>query len=351
VVSSSVVIVILTVGVSSQAPARAPAWTTVTAREGDFRIDFPSRPQEQARVTPSAGGSIERKTYSGVVGGCVLQLERTHYPRPFAVEQLADRLAELKKRQLGRRSTVRENPVTVDEVTGEQFEYQVPSPRANGPMTVLTRHFIKGSSYYAMTVVSAPGRPLPPEADRFLDSFHFNATPPAGAVGARTAVAMAKANPAPKAGTAPKGRPAAAPRAPAGAPRVTVKGDTPEDAIRTFMVAAVAHDDAALREITVPGTDVSLFLQGRPPAPEAVKQVQSALAKAKIRRLRPGEQIRLPQGETYVVHPAEVTADRMLLFAEGSKGPAQVRKIDGRWKVYLGPTGDELKAMQKAFGR
>src|SRR5579883_1903632 len=70
VVSSSAVIVILTVGVSSQAPAKAPAWTTVTSREGDFRIEFPSRPQEQAKVLPGADGDIEQKIYYARAGGC-----------------------------------------------------------------------------------------------------------------------------------------------------------------------------------------------------------------------------------------------------------------------------------------
>src|SRR5262245_58595155 len=188
VVTSLFVILFLAAGVSYQEPAKAPAWTTLTPREGDFRIDFPTRPQEQAKPIPSAAGTIEQKIYYARAGGCLFTMQRYRYPRPFRILEVADRLAEQKRGYLqGQVELVRENKVTVDGVTGGQFEYKMPSPRANGTVTSLTRHFLKESSYYTMTVMSAPDQPLPPEADRFLDSFHFTTTAPA------------------KAGAAPKG--------------------------------------------------------------------------------------------------------------------------------------------------
>jgi hypothetical protein len=343
VVTSPLVILFLAAGVSYQEPAKAPAWTTLTSREGDFRIDFPARPQEQAKPIPSAAGTIEQRIYFVRADGCLFTIQRYRYPRPFPILQLADRLAEQKKGYLqGQVELVRENNVTVDDVTGEQFEYKGPSPRADGTVTSLTRHFINGSSYYAMTVMSAPNQPLPPEADRFLDSFHFATTAAAKPGATPKAGAMAKAD------ASPKGRPGAKAKAPAGGARPRWKDATPEDALRSFMVAAVEQDETALRAITLPDRDLVWLLRGRPAPAEAVEKMRTLAADMRIKRLRPGDPIKLPQGQTAVVGPDEVTEDRAVLLPEGSPLPVRLQRVDGRWKVDAGPVIAARKAAAAA---
>jgi hypothetical protein len=337
------VILFLAIGVSYQEPAKPSGWTTVTSREGDFRIDFPSRPLEQAKVIPSTAGSIEQKIYYVRAGGCLFTIQRFRYPRPFPILQVSDRLAEQKKGYLqGKVQLIREERVVLDDVTGEQFEYKAPSPRANGTVTSLTRHFIKGSSYYAMTVMSAPNQPLPPEADRFMNSFGFTKSDAAKSGATTKAVATTEA------GATAKGRPGAVAKAPAGAARPQLPDATPEEALRTFMVAAVAQDEAALRAITLPDRELVWLLRGQPAPAEAVERIRTLTMEMKIERLKPGDQIKLPQGRVAVVAPEEVTEDRAVLLPEGAPIPVRVQRIEGHWKVDARPAIAARKAAAAA---
>jgi hypothetical protein len=340
--TSPLVILFLAAGLSYQEPAKASGWMTVTSREGDFHIDFPARPMEQNKTIPSAAGNIEQKLVYVRAGGCLFTVQRFRYPRPFPVLQIYDRLNEQKKGHLqGQTELVRGRDVTVDDVTGQQFETRAPSPRANGTVTSLTRHFIKGSSYYVITVMSAPDRPLPPEADRFFDSFGF------------TGPEAAKAEATPKAGAMVKGRPDA--RAPAGVARPMLPDATPEDALRTFMVAAVAHDEAALREITLPDRELVWLLRGQPAPAQAVERMRALAADMKIKRLKPGDRLKLPQGRVAVVTPEQVTEDRALVLPEGAPEPVRLQRVEGHWKVDARPAIDAVKAaaaaQQKARGQ
>jgi hypothetical protein len=337
------VILFLAAGVSYQEPAKTSGWTTLTPREGDFRVDFPSRLMEQGKTIPSAVGTIEQKVYYARAGGCLFTVQRDQYQRPFPLLQLADRLAEQKKGYLqGQVELVRENSVTVDDVTGEQFEYRAPSPRANGAVTSLTRHFIKGSSYYAMTVMSTPNQPLPPEAGRFLNSFHFATKDPAKTPAAATIDAAPKAEEA-----TPKSRPGMA-KAPAGGARPAFSDATPEEALRTFMVAAVAQDEPTLRAITLPDRELVWLLGGQPAPAEAVEKVRTLAAEMKVRRLKPGDQITLPQNRVAVVGPEEATEDRAVLLPEGAQVSVRLQRIEGHWKVDARPVIAARKAAAAA---
>ncbi len=326
--TNALVILFLAAGASCQEPAKTSRWTTLNSPEGDFHVEFPARPMEQAKPIPANGGTIDQKTYYVRAGGCLFTVQRFHYPRPFPILQIADRLDEQRKGYLqGNVELVRENDVTVDDVTGEQFEYKGPSPRADGTVTSLTRHFIKGSSYYAITVMSAPNQPLPRAADRFLESFHF-----------------AKAAPA-KAGAMVKGQA----KAKAGAARPPLPDATPEDALRSFMIAITMKDEAALRAITVPDRELDWLLRGPPPPPEVVEQMRTAAAESKFKRLKPGDPIKLPpQGRAALVRPEEVTEARAMLLPERSRFPIALQKIDGHWKVDARPIVAARKAADAA---
>jgi hypothetical protein len=343
-------IVILASGLSYQESSKAPAWTTVTSHDGEFRIDFPSRPQEQARPLPSRVGTIERRIYQVRAGGYLYIMRRDRYPRPVPLLGLADWLAEQKRGYLqGRVELVRDHNVPVGHVTGEQFEYKGPSPRVNGTVTALTRHFIKGSSYYSLTVMSAPNQPLSPDADRFLDSFRF-ATSDADRVGAAT-----KSGATAKADAAPKGRPGGAAKTPADDARSPLQDDTPEDALHSFLVAFVEQDEAALRAITLPDPDLVWLVRGLRPPANAVGMMRTYAMELKTRRLKPGESVAPPEGQPIAVRPEDVTEDRAVLLPEGDLLPIKLRRVEGHWKVDARPIIAARKAaaaaQQKAEGQ
>ncbi len=312
----------------AKAKANTSGWAAYTSRDGDYRVEFPARPAESTRIIPSRTGNLEQKSYVVRAGGCIYLLQQTRYSRPFPVLGVADQLTQWKQGYLqGQVQLVRENDVTASDVVGQHFEYQTPSPRANGTINHVTRHFIRGSSYILLSVTTSPNQPLPRDADRFLDSFTF-LTPPPGRGGA-----MAKGGPAGKAATAQ-------PESPDG---------TPEEALRTFMVAAVAHDEEALRAITLPDPELEWLVRGEP-APEEVVARMRTLAKAmKIRRLKPGERIRGPQGKVAAVSPDDIGEDRALLLPEGAPSPVRARRVDGKWKIDARPAINQRKEAAAAL--
>ena len=50
-------------------------------------------------------------------------------------------------------------------------------------------------------------------------------------------------------------------------PKITVARRTPEDALRTFMLALISQDEASLRKVTVPNPDLGWLLKGDPLPP------------------------------------------------------------------------------------
>ncbi len=333
--TSSLMILFLAFGGSYQEPAKDSGWTTFTSREGDFRIDFPpGRLLEQASPITRAGGATEQRTYSTRAGGCLFTVQRFRYPRPFPILQIAESLTERKQGYLqGKVELIRDKDVTVNDVTGQQFEYRSPSQRPAGTVTNLTRHFIKGSSYYAMTVTSAPDRQLPPEADRFLDSFHFG--------GADRA----------KAGAAAKEKTDRMAKAPAGAAAARFPDETPEDALRTFMLAAARQDEPVLRTVTLPDPDLLLLMQHEAPPPDVAEKMRTFIGQMKIQRLKPGDRITLPPDRDAVVAPDDVAEDRAVVLPEAFPFPIRLRKIEGHWKVNAGPVIAARKAADAARQR
>jgi hypothetical protein len=330
----AIAIVGLTVGLGYQEPAqpkKPSGWTTYTPREGDFRAEFPAKPQEQSRISPSAVGAVETRTYHVRSGGCLYLVQRIRYSRPFPVLQVAQRLEQQKQAYLqGQAQLVRESQVTLGDVVGQQFEYQTASPRANGTVSHLTRHFIRGPSYYVVTVTTSPEQPLPREADRFLESFAFAAPAPVAAKKG----AMAKGE--------GEGRPGTA-------------DATPEEALRTFMVAVVTHDKATLRDLSLPNPELDWLVRGEAPPAEVVDRVRTLAKAMKIRRLKAGDRIRGPQGVPVEVRKEDVGEDRALLLPEGAPEPVRLQRVEGRWKVDARPAISQRKqaatAPQKAGGR
>lgn len=119
--------------------------------------------------------------------------------------------------------------------------------------------------------------------------------------------------------------------------QIKVADATPEDALRTFMLAVMVQDGEALRVVTLPNPDRDWLLKGQPAHSEVIKAATAQFAKLPIMRLKEGQKVDLPKGKQYVVAASEVGEDRAVLLPKGAPVPTRLRKVDGHWKVAADP--------------
>jgi hypothetical protein len=130
---------------------------------------------------------------------------------------------------------------------------------------------------------------------------------------------------------------------------IKVADATPEDALRTFMLALMTQEEAALRMVTLPNADLAWLLKGQPAPPEVVKAASAQFAKLPIKRLKEGERVALPKGKQYVVAAHEVGEDRAVVLPQGAPVPTRLRKVDNHWKVAADPFIAARKAADAAM--
>jgi len=119
--------------------------------------------------------------------------------------------------------------------------------------------------------------------------------------------------------------------------KITVADATPEEALRTFMLALLAQDETAVRAVTVPDPDLSWLLKSQPLPPGAIKGASAQIAKQPIKRLKAGETITLARGRKVVVAPDDVGDDKAILLPQGAPIPTRLQRLKGRWKVDASP--------------
>jgi hypothetical protein len=131
-------------------------------------------------------------------------------------------------------------------------------------------------------------------------------------------------------------------------PKSAIANATPEQALRTFMIAMVAKDEATLRAVTLPNDDLPWLFRGQAPPAGQLANVKNQFAKMPIRVLKPGDEITLPGNRKVTVQPQEVTADRAVLLPQGAPVPTRCRKVDGLWRVDAAPIIAGRKAAEAA---
>jgi hypothetical protein len=119
--------------------------------------------------------------------------------------------------------------------------------------------------------------------------------------------------------------------------KITIADATPEDALRTFMLALISQDEPAVRAVTVPNPDLAWLMKGEPAPPEVIKDVMAQLAKQPIKRLKEGENVPLPKGKQYVVAASDVGDNKAILLPQGAPLPTRLHKVKGHWKVVADP--------------
>jgi len=119
--------------------------------------------------------------------------------------------------------------------------------------------------------------------------------------------------------------------------RVELADSAPEDALRTFLVALAAHDEATLRAVTLPHAEFDLLLKGPSAQPEQVVLLKARLEETPMKRLRVGDPVKMPDGESRVIKPTDVGEGRVVLWPAGAPLPSRLEEVGGHWKVFAAP--------------
>ena len=118
-------------------------------------------------------------------------------------------------------------------------------------------------------------------------------------------------------------------------PQYAIANTTPEEALRSFIIAMFIQDEAALRAVTLP-TDPAEFkwlVGGQPIPPDQLEEIKAQMKRVPIRVLKPGETVTLPRNRKVTIRPEDIGVDRTMLLPEGAPLPTRLRKVEGRWRV------------------
>lgn len=128
----------------------------------------------------------------------------------------------------------------------------------------------------------------------------------------------------------------------------------PEAVLRAFMIAMISNDAKTLSRLMIPNTDASVLWQGDEIPAEALTIVKEHLASTPIRRVRVGETITLPSGQSMVVSKNQLHEDRLLLtiqFTDDQTLSLYIVRSQGRWRVDATPIIDSRKSAAKRRSR
>ena len=127
--------------------------------------------------------------------------------------------------------------------------------------------------------------------------------------------------------------------------------ESPENALRDFLVALMFKDEKAIRARVLSLEGVEWLLAGKAPPADQAKAVRASMARMPIRVLKPNETIEVPArggSRKITVQPEETEADRAVLLPEGAPVPTRMRQVKGRWKVDASPIVAARKAAAEA---
>jgi len=126
-------------------------------------------------------------------------------------------------------------------------------------------------------------------------------------------------------------------KAPGSETKVELADSTPEAALKTFLLALAAQDEATLRAVTLPHAEFDLLLKSPLASPDRLALLKARLEEKPMRRLKEGDPVRMPDGETRVIKPVDVREGRVVLWPAGAPLPSRLENVDGHWKVFADP--------------
>ena len=136
-------------------------------------------------------------------------------------------------------------------------------------------------------------------------------------------------------------QPAAAAQLEAKTPGLETNGkladSTPQDALKTFLVALAAQDEATLHAVTLPDAEFEWLLKSPKAPPDVLARIKAGLEKTPMKRLTAGDRVRMPDGESRVIKPIDVREGRVVLWPDGAPLPSRLENVGGHWKVFARP--------------
>ena len=125
--------------------------------------------------------------------------------------------------------------------------------------------------------------------------------------------------------------------------------DTPAVALRQFLTSMTAHDEEKLKSVAMPDDDLDILLEGEKPTAATLARMQLAMTLSPMKRLKVGDEIKLPGGRTLKIDETRVNRTRQSITAMGSPIPFDVQLIEEKWKVNPQPLIAARKAAKKAM--
>jgi regulation of enolase protein 1 (concanavalin A-like superfamily) len=173
----------------------AGRWETVASKEDGFSVQMPGRPGEENM----SGGGFNHHTmrFESPNLNLVVMAVRGPTEMPKAEEsKILDQLRDTAAGKFGSGlKVVSEKPVQLGSIEGREFELTLEKKNAEGTVKARGRAFASGKSAYVVLAVSGvKDKDLPPDADRFLNSFALG-----GSAGAAPEVTKAEPRPGPAA--------------------------------------------------------------------------------------------------------------------------------------------------------
>jgi hypothetical protein len=107
--------------------------------------------------------------------------------------------------------------------------------------------------------------------------------------------------------------------------------------LKTFLLALAAQDEATLRAVTLLHDDFDLLLNGPLASPDQLALLKARLEDKPIKRLKAGDPVKMPYGESRVIKPIDVREGRVVLWPAGAPLPSRLENVGGHWKVFADP--------------
>jgi hypothetical protein len=236
-------------------PAERKDWQVVRSADGDFAFYISVKPEQrdvQAKPRGEEQGHVDCDCHAQSVS---YHLRRTTLSRPLTFRAALDELARMQKDFLqGNARLIRETKTVADGAPGNDVTYTAPAELVTGEVTRRVRYYLKDQYRYELVVTSTPGQPLLADATRFLSSLAFEALVNAPLASLRTKRPSA---------TRSAAKPPAASRCEA-APGLEIElaDATPEEALKTFLLALAAQDGAKLPAVTLPDKEPRSAAEG-----------------------------------------------------------------------------------------
>ena len=116
--------------------------------------------------------------------------------------------------------------------------------------------------------------------------------------------------------------------------KVELADSTPEDALKTFLLALAAQDETTLRAVALSDAELDLLLRGPRATADQLARLKARLEEKPMRRLKAGDTVTMPDGERRVIKPNDVRESRVVLWPDGEPLPTRLENVGGHWKVF-----------------